>query len=191
MSYRLGAVSIALLALCATRPAHAQSETSGRIEGVVFDSVHARPLANARVVAAGTAAQSEVRREATTDSTGRYRIDSLPLGRYIVGFESALLDSLEVAISPREANLDSGAVARLDLALPSAAKLRSAVCLGATLPAQTGVILGQVVSAETESPVAGVVVAMVWHDITVDRAKRLRITSSERSDSVITDKDGW
>jgi hypothetical protein len=191
MSYRLGAVSIALLALCATRPAHAQGESSGRIEGVVFDSVHARPLAGAHVVAAGTAAQSEVRREATTDSTGRYRIDSLPLGRYIVGFESALLDSLEVAISPREANLGAGTVATLDLALPSAAKLRSAVCLGATLPAQTGVILGQVVSAETESPVAGVVVAMVWHDITVDRAKRLRITSSERSDSVITDRDGW
>lgn len=191
MSYRLGAVIIAVLALCATRPAHAQSETSGRIEGVVFDSVHARPLANARVVAAGTAAQSEARREATSDSTGRYHIDSLAAGRYLVGFESALLDSLEVTLSPREANVASAQGTTLNLALPSAAKLRSAVCLGATIPPQTGVIFGHVVSAETESPVAGVAVAMAWRDISVDRSERLRVTTSERSDSVITDRDGW
>ncbi len=191
VSYRLCTVTVAVLALCVTRSAHAQSESSGRIEGIVFDSVHARPLAGARVVAVGTAAQSEVHREATSDSAGRYQIDSLPLGRYVVGFESPLLDSLEVTLSPREANLASGEGATLNLALPSAAKLRSAVCLGAPIPPQTGVIIGHVVSAETESPVAGAVIAMVWRDINVDRAKRLRVTTSERSDSVITDKDGW
>jgi hypothetical protein len=173
-----------------TRPAHAQNGSSNRIEGIVFDSVHARPLANAHVVAAGTAAQSEVRREATSDSTGRYRIDSLPSGHYIVGFESPLLDSLEVGLSPREANLASGRSATLDLALPSAAKLRSAVCFGATLPPGTGVIIGHVVSAETESPLAGVTIAMEWRDLGVDR-KTLRPINRQRSDSVVTDKDGW
>jgi hypothetical protein len=157
----------------------------------VYDSVHARPLADAHVVAVGTGERAEVHREATTDSAGRYRIDSLPSGRYVVGFESPLLDSLEVTLSPREANLGSAQSATVDLALPSAAKLRSAVCLGATLPKQTGVIFGHVVSAETESPIAGIVIAMVWHDISIDRSKRLRVTTSERSDSVITDHDGW
>ena len=183
--------AILTLSACITGKTQAQAASGGRIEGVVYDSVHARPLAGARVLAAGTDAQSEVRREVTSDSIGRYRIDSLPLGRYIVGFESPLLDSLEVTLSPREANLTASPTATVDLALPSATRLRSAVCMGAPIPPQTGVIFGHVVSAETESPVAGVVVAMVWRDITVDRAKRLRITSSERSDSVITDKDGW
>jgi hypothetical protein len=192
VTYRFRAVAaVASLALCIARPAHAQTESSGRIEGVVFDSVHARPLAGAHVVAVGSGTQAEVHRDATTDSIGRYRIDSLPTGRYIVGFESGLLDSLEVTLSPREANVASGRPATLDLALPSAAKLRSAVCLGARIPAQTGVILGHVVSAETESPLPGVVVAMEWRDITVDRSARLRVTSSERADSVITDRDGW
>jgi len=191
MSARPTLTSIVTLALCVAPRAYAQSDPVGRAEGVVYDSVHARPLASAHVVAAGTGAQSEVRREATTDSLGRYHIDSLPLGRYVVGLESPLLDSLEVTLSPREANLTASPIATLDLALPSAARLRSAVCLGAALPAQTGAIIGQVVSAETESPVPGVVVAMVWHDINVDRGKRLRITTSERSDSVITDRDGW
>jgi hypothetical protein len=190
MSYRLGVAIVAVLALGVTRPAHAQNGSSNRIEGIVFDSVHARPLANAHVVAAGTAAQSEVRREATSDSTGRFRIDSLPSGHYIVGFESPLLDSLEVGLSPREANLASGRSATLDLALPSAAKLRSAVCFGATLPPGTGVIIGHVVSAETESPLAGVTIAMEWRDLGVDR-KTLRPINRQWSDSVVTDRDGW
>jgi hypothetical protein len=182
--------ALVALTLLLAQPSNAQSN-QGRVVGVVFDSVHARPLAGAHVVAVGTGAQSELRREATSDSSGRYVIDSLPLGRYIVGFESALLDSLEVALSPREATVAPGQVATLDLALPSAAKLRSAVCLGVALPADTGVIYGHVVSAETESPLAGVEVAMVWRDLDVERKRRLRATSRERSESVVTDANGW
>src|SRR6185369_15687854 len=190
MSFRLKLTSIIILALCTSRYAHAQSGRSGRIEGVVIDSVHARPLAGARVVAVGAAAQLEMRREATSDSAGRYRIDSLPPGSYVVGFESALLDSLEVTVSPREANLTAAPLATVDLAVPSAAKLRSAVCFGAALPAESGVILGHVVSAETDGPLAGVTIAMQWRDLGVDR-KTLRPINRERSDSVITDRDGW
>ena len=128
--------ALVALVLCVPHLSHAQTAPRGRIEGVVYDSVHARPLANSNVVAAGTGSQSEVRRGTTTDSTGRYHIDSLPAGRYVVGFESPLLDSLEVAQSPREAVVPPGSTATVDLALPSAAKLRSAVCLGAALPAR-------------------------------------------------------
>jgi hypothetical protein len=193
MSYRVRLTSITrivILALCIAPRAHAQSDRSGRIEGIVYDSVHARPLAAAHVVAAGTGAQAEVHREAATDSLGRYRIDSLPPGHYVVGFESALLDSLEVTLSPREANLASTQGTTLDLALPSAAKLRSAVCLGATIPPGTGVILGHVTSAETESPLEGVTIAMQWRDLGVDR-NTLRPINRLVSNAVVTDRDGW
>ncbi|MFL5608377.1 MAG: carboxypeptidase regulatory-like domain-containing protein, partial [Gemmatimonadaceae bacterium] len=183
---------VVLTLLLPARRSDAQSDQAGRVEGVVFDSVHARPFAGAHVVAVGTGAQTEVRREAVSDASGRYRIDSLPAGRYIVGFESALLDSLEVALSPREASVAPGQIATLDLALPSAAKLRSAVCLGAELPPGTGVIYGHVVNAETESPFAGVKLAMAWQDLTVDRTgKRLRPIKVNQSSSVVTDADGW
>jgi hypothetical protein len=189
---RMSLMNIGAIALMlgGAHAGHAQAAAVGRIEGIVFDSVHTRPLAGARVVAVGSATQSEVRRETTTDSTGRYRIDSLPGGSYIVGFESALLDSLEVTLSPREANLTAAPMATVDLALPSAAKLRSAVCFGATLPAESGVILGHVVSAETDGPLAGVTISMQWRDLSVDR-KTLRPINRARSDSVITDRDGW
>jgi hypothetical protein len=187
---RLGPLVALTLALA--QRSNAQSNQVGRVEGVVFDSVHARALAGTHVVAVGTGSRTELRREATSDSTGRYSIDSLPLGRYLVGFDSPLLDSLEVTLTPREATVAPGQVVMLDLVSPSAAKLRAAVCLGETLPSETGVIYGHVVSAETEGPLAGVEVAMTWRVLSVDRSqKRLRAIKGERSASVVTDENGW
>jgi hypothetical protein len=192
-------VGTAALMLSIPQLAHAQSGSGGRIEGVVYDSVHARPLANATVAAAGTGSQSEVRRNVTTDLAGHYHIDSLAAGRYVVGLESPLLDSLEVVQSPREAVVPPGGSATLDLALPSAAKLRSAVCRvaalpadsGAAPPADSGVIIGHVVDAETGDPLAGADVAMVWQDLHVEKGKRLRTVNVRKSASVTTDGDGW
>lgn len=170
----------------AARPAVAQS---GRLEGTVADSVHGRPLAGARVVAIGADARPDARGVATTDSTGRYRIDSLPAGRYLVGFESPLLDSLEITVAPREVVVSEGAVAQAELALPPASKLRSAVCSGAALPAETGVLYGHVVDASTEAPLAGAVVTAAWRQLTVD--KTLKPENVQRIATAATDSTGW
>src|SRR5215218_3710285 len=92
--------TLVALALCVAHTAHAQAVRDGRIEGAVKDSIHGRPLAGVRVIAVGTAPSTDVRAEATTDSIGRYRVDSLPPGSYVVGFESPLLDSLEMVVPP-------------------------------------------------------------------------------------------
>ena len=81
-------------------------------------------------------------------------------------------------------------VATLDLALPSAAKLRAAVCPGVSLSPKTGAIFGRVVSAETEGPLAGVQIAMQWRDLDLDR-KTLRLVNGTGSTSVTTDAGGW
>ena len=144
------------------RSAEAQVDQRGRLAGTVTDSVHARPLAGVRVVALAADARPDSRRTASTDSLGRYRIDSLRPGRYLVGLESPLLDSLEITLAPREVAVAEGAVATTDLALPPAAKLRSAVCSGVTLPADRGVLYGHVVDAATEAPLAGAVWTVAW-----------------------------
>ena len=194
MSHRLTLTIIIALALCVAPRAHAQSDRSGRIEGVVFDSVHARPLADVHVVVAGTGMRSDVRAEATSDSAGRFRIDSLPLGRYLVGFESALLDSLEVTLSPREATVTPGNVTQVALAMPSAAKLRAAVCPGVNLSKELGAVYGQVVNAETDDPMAGVTVVLQWRELSVwdsHESSTLRPVSKARLASVTTDDAGW
>ena len=190
---RRSTVRFVLLATTSFFIAHsadAQADQHGRLEGTVTDSVHARPLAGVRVVALGVDGRPESRGAASTDSSGRYRIDSLQPGRYRIGFESPLLDSLEITLAPREVAVFGGAVATGDLALPSAAKLRSAVCSGARLPAEMGVLYGHVVDATTEAPLAGAVVVAMWREMTVDK-KTLRSETNERIASDTTDEGGW
>jgi hypothetical protein len=193
-SHRIGwkaciAVLITLTSALA-RPSHAQEVRTGGIEGAVTDSVHVRPLAGVRVVAIGAGSRTGLRGSATSDSLGRYHIDSLAAGRYVVGFESPLLDSLEITISPREATVPPGAMATVDLALPPAAKLRAAVCPGVTFPPETGAIVGHVVSAESEASLAGVTIAMAWREMSFDKAT-MRPIGGERTASVVTDDSGW
>ena len=193
MSHRvtpIGLLGALGLTLCLARPSHAQADHTGRIEGTVTDSVHARPLGGVRVVAVDAAAPATMPGSASTDARGHFNIDSLPPGRYMVGFESPLLDSLEIALPPREATVTSGAVASVELALPPAAKLRAAVCPKVALPPETGAIYGRVVSAETENLLAGAEIVMAWRELVVDR-KTLRPTNTERTASVTTDASGW
>jgi hypothetical protein len=175
--------------LYAAAPLGAQ-EAKGRLEGTVTDSVRARPLAGVRVVAVRADTPAEAPSAAVTDAAGRYHIDALPAGRYMVGFESALLDSLEIALPARPGDVTAGGTATVDLAVPPAAKLRAAVCSGMTLPRETGALFGHVVSAETESPLAGAEIAVAWWEREVDRTT-LRATSRIRTASVNTDDGGW
>ena len=187
-SLRLAA--LVALSVFVARRSEAQGDQRGRLEGTVTDSVHARPLAGVRVVAIAADARPDARDSASTDSLGRYHIDSLPPGRYVVGFESPLLDSLEIALPPHEVAISAGRAATMDLALPPAAKLRAALCPGVTLPPQTGVIFGHVVDPESENPLPGVVLALSWRELGVDR-NTLRPQNSARSASVTTDARGW
>jgi hypothetical protein len=188
MYFRVAALMA--LTLSSALPASAQEIRSSRIEGTLTDSVHARPLAGARVVAVGAGSRTDVQRATTTDSAGRYHIDSLPAGRYAVGFESALLDSLEMAVSPREATVEQAHAAKVDLVLPPPSKLLAAVCPGVTLPPQAGAIVGHVVDAETENPLPGLLLALSWQERGVDRST-LKPDYRERTASATTDSSGW
>jgi hypothetical protein len=138
----------------------------------------------------GAADRANVQGSATTDSLGYYHIDALPAGRYAVGFESPLLDSLEVTVSPREATVAQGGTATVDLALPPAPKLRGAVCPGVTLAPQSGAIVGHVASAETEGSLSGVTIAMSWRELSFEKTA-LRSTNGERTATAVTDDAGW
>jgi hypothetical protein len=190
LSQYLRLATLLTLAFSLARTAEGQSDGVGRVAGVVFDSVHTRPLVGVRVLAVGAGARTDVRGDAISDSAGRYHIDSLPAGQYMVGFESPLLDSLEIVLPPRRADVAPGGLATVDLAMPPVAKLRAAVCPGVILTENTGAIFGHVVSAETESPLAGVTIAMAWREIAVDPAN-LRPANHERTASVTTNAGGW
>ena len=169
---RLG--TLTALTVSVARSSDAQS---GGVEGTATASVHARALVGVKVLALDARSRTDAPHTAITGPAGRYRIDSLRPGRYMVAFESPLLDSLEIDLAPHEADVVEGGIATVDLAVPSVSSIGAAVCPRTILPPGTGAILGRVVSAETEGSLAGVVIAMMWREVDVDR-KTLRTVST-------------
>jgi hypothetical protein len=105
--------------------AQQSSERVGRLEGTVSGT--ASRARDVRISVTRFDPEPAVVRAATADSLGRYAIDSLPVGRYLLELESALLDSLQLAVGAREVSIAAGATVRVDLSLPSEAAVRSAL----------------------------------------------------------------
>ena len=187
-SFATALPALALLVLApGKRPLHAQS-AAGRIEGIVTDSAHARWPEGASVLAI-RAEPPEHSGGASVDNRGRYRIDSLPAGRYEVELSSPFLDSLEIVLPPREVTVEAGRASKLDFAFPSGRTLRAGACPGLSLATGTGALLGRVVDADTDAPLTDAHVAVAWRETTIDR-KTLTPQTAERSGAVATDSLG-
>ena len=165
------------------------AQGTGRIEGTITDSIHAAPLAKANVLAVRTEPEPSVSSGAATDARGRYRIDSLQAGRYMVEFASPFLDSLEMTLPPREVSVVEGRSTRADFALPSGRTLRLAACPGLTLDSETGAVVGRLSDADTDHPLIGAKVVVAWYDLSVDR-KTLKPSIGERTGVVTSDSLG-
>lgn len=165
------------------------AKATGRIEGNITDSIHASPLAKANVLAVRIEPEPSVSAGAATDARGRYRIDSLQAGRYMVEFASPFLDSLEITLPPREVSVVEGRSTRADFALPSGQTLRLAACPGLTLDSATGAVVGRLSDADTDHPLIGAKVVVAWYDLSVDR-KTLKPSIGERTGVVDSDSLG-
>ena len=188
-TFRLAGRALALAALTIGAARLGAQSVPGRLEGTVVDSVHMRWLQGANVLAIRVDPEPSHSAGAATDADGRYRIDSLPAGRYMVEFTSAVLDSLEITLPPREVTIEPGRAARADFGLPSGRTLRAAACPGAALGAGKGAIVGRVLDADTDAPLVGARVVLAWREVTVDRAT-LQVTSADRVGDVNADSLG-
>ncbi|MDP1890379.1 MAG: TonB-dependent receptor [Gemmatimonadaceae bacterium] len=93
------------------------------IVGTVYDSLSAHgPLPRAIVVLV------ERSRYVTADSMGRFRIDSLPPGRYTLGLLHAVLDSFDLTAPPQSIDVADSGTTVVELATPSAASAYSQGC---------------------------------------------------------------
>lgn len=180
-------LTIITLALLAQR---AVAQQPARIEGVLTDSAHNKPLADATVIITRIEpAQPEFVRTPVSDKDGRYHLDSLAAGRYSVWFSHPTLDSLDLPVVAREIVIAAGDRARMDFAIPSGATLRRAACPGLQLAPGTGAVIGTVTDADTDRPLVGATVVVNWKDIAIDR-NTLRTTMTERTGSVRVDSTG-
>lgn len=142
----------------APAPAPAGNPVSGAV-GVVGDSIHGGPLVGAVVQIVGTD------RKGTTDSSGRFRIDSIPPGAYKLTMSHPLLDSLGVVIQTNEVQFPPSRYALIALATPSPTTITNTFCPAEKQKTGPGIVLGQVRDADTDEPSTGAKVSLSWSSI--------------------------
>lgn len=149
----------------------ATAQTPGTtVSGVVRDSLARRPLSSAIVQLITGDSLPRFARTAISDSLGEFTLRDVPDGRYTLGFFHPLLDSLGVEPMLREVRVNAHQPVRADLAVPSAARLRAAICNETpTHGVGTGVVVGTVRDARDGAPAAGVTLTGEWLEVAYSR----------------------
>jgi hypothetical protein len=154
----------------------------GAITGIVVDSLHGRVLAGAQISVEG------LNTLALTDSAGRFRIDSVPPGKYRMGVFHPLLDSLGLSIASPQLRVSADSTLAVIFATPSTVTFIRLLCGPIQIDTMAGigpsVVVGRVLDAETEAPVGSVKVTLDWTEIQagakigVRRVQRTRDTTT-------------
>lgn len=183
------AVSLSLLALPLaaqqpTAPATPPPARSGKasIMGIVVDSLNGGYLAGAEVIVEGAKVTL------TTDSLGRFEIDSLTPGTFQVGVFHPLLDTLGVSLATQPFHVGPDSLSIVRLGVPSAETIIARTCEARFRPKGTSAVIGHVVDPETLQPVADAEVSLAWTSIEVSKEVGVRQTPHLLRDS--TDASG-
>ncbi|MDB4952322.1 MAG: hypothetical protein JWM27_4971 [Gemmatimonadetes bacterium] len=153
------------------------------LRGTVWDSTAGGPLAGARVFLMGT------EDTAVTDAAGVFSLEHGMDGRYRVSFSHPRLDSLGYVPDPVLAELAEGALATVQLAIPSMRAVRQSLC-GERAAADSGVVVGSVVRPAGVS-VEGVEVRFAWDErFNMDTQHGTRINVESAAAGTLTDAAG-
>ena len=180
-------VIITLFTQLADAQAVSDSTGRGRVSGLVIDSVAGKPLPGAAVQLVPD--DNLMRpRSVVSDSLGRYAIDGLADGRYLVGFIHLMLDSLGLEPLVKEVFVRGGTTQRLDLSIPSPNRIRAKICGPLSSPDSGAIVVGFVRNAHDGSPAPNVKIIGEWDEVSFTRSGVIR--STPRIASLSLD-NGW
>src|SRR5678815_3956620 len=157
-----------ILAMLVARAASAEapdttsSVTGASVSGIVRDSVARAPLSGAVVQLVAADNPARFGRTANTDSLGRFVFNDVPDGSYTLGFFHPMLDSLGVEAPLKGVSVAGQRSVETELAIPSPARLHSAICGKPAKGDSSALIVGVVRDAVTGTPVPGVTVSGEW-----------------------------
>lgn len=177
-----------VIALIVAAPLGAQTKPAApktgmaEIVGAVLDSVNGGALSDATVILQGA------QRTIETDSTGRFKFDSVPPGTYQLGVFHPVLDALDISIATRPFHAAADSATVVILSVPSPATIVHGRCGNLASQAGSSAIFGHVSDPETLEPVVGAEVSIAWSEIEVSRTVGIRNTPHLLTDT--TDSNG-
>lgn len=165
----------------------AAQPTSASLHGTVHDSVHARALGGATVIATPVSGTRDtVFHSAVTDARGRFSLEGLQTGSYMLTVEHPWIDSTSIGAPPVQVDVAPAREAVVALGIPSPATLRRVLCGAASRDTSLGVVTGTV-RRSGDGAVPGARVVLTWGDFEVDRGtatvKRTNLSASATADS--------
>lgn len=167
MKFRSLLVVAMLPAVAASQVAH--KAPGATISGVVRDSVAGKPLAGAMVQLVNADGDAAFARTSVSDSLGAFTLGDIPEGRFTLGFFHPMLDSLGVEAPLRSVQVTGQRSVRADLAIPSPARLRAAICGTQSRQSTGAVLLGVVRDARGGTPLGGATVTAEWLEVSLGK----------------------
>src|SRR4051812_34967290 len=158
-------------------PAPAPASKYSSLRGMVIDSLHESPLANASILIEGT------ERVGFTDKDGRYQVDSIAPGKHKVLVMHALLDTLGITMRTPEYNFIAGETHELDVPIPGPEFIAKRVCSAAQQALGPAVMMGFVKDPDTHDPAVGVRVELVYQQADLIGRKTPRVRSAQTDSS--------
>ncbi|MDB4913944.1 MAG: TonB-dependent receptor plug [Gemmatimonadetes bacterium] len=154
------------------------------VHGTVFDSVTGKPLTGAVVTVVNVRDPASTARSATSDSVGRYAINDVKPGAYVIGFIHPTLDSL--GLEPITRRITTAAAPLLaNLAVPSGRSIHDTFCKASDT---TGALIGHLRDATSQLPVDGGKVIAQWSQIGFANGQLARTLPTY---VVTTNAEGW
>lgn len=156
---------------------------TGKIQGVVFDSLLMKPIAGAMVTLLGQAEPVKA------DSRGRFTFEKVSAGEQTVMFSTPELDSLGLGTMGSTFTLSEEVTARITLSTPSLRTLWQRRCVSGTrVGTDSGIVWGYVRDAASDQPLDAAAATFSWFDLRTRKAPGLVIDDIRRE--VTTDNTG-
>jgi hypothetical protein len=150
------------------------------VVGVVFDSLHNRPLGNAFVTLTGVSGG------VTSDELGRFHFSTVAAGAHMLAVQHELLDS--IGLEGLSRNVRTGGSDTLRIAIPSFGTLWARFC-GGDAPSDTAFVFCRVTDTEGRVGLKSAAIEITWADIAVDKARG--IVQRGRVGRARSDTTGW
>jgi hypothetical protein len=141
----------------------ARPNSLASVEGVAVDSLHRGFLQGAMLMVEGSNIT------ASTDSLGRFRLDSIPPGARRIDVMHPILDTIGISLETKPLQFASGQKLPLVISIPSAETIVALKCTAAERGVGPAALVGFVQYSESEAPASGASVSLEWIDYQISR----------------------